>query len=183
MFIVIEGVDCSGKSTVANLLAKRLNGVLYRTPPKTLLAERSRVDANARPEDHYRFYLKGLHLASLEIKHLLANNENVVCDRYWLTTYVYHKVMSVLVDLNDFADIIKPCFTALLLVSSDTQAKRFLERGMSAGDLRMINHQRELAKEYVRLLNFSGDPHIIIETDTILPVEVSKKVATFIAKR
>lgn len=180
LFIVVEGVDCSGKSTVTSLLARQLNAVLYRTPPKTFLVERSKVDANAKPEDHYKFYLKGLRLASLEIKKLLASNENVVCDRYWLTTCVYHQVMGVSVDLDDFADVIKPSFTVLLLVGSNVQAKRFLDRGMSAGDHRMINRQMELSREYERMLSRQEEPYILINTDNLSPIEIVGKIEVFI---
>lgn len=45
-FIVLEGLDCVGKSTIAELLAKRLNGVYVSTPPQSFLAECRQIDRN-----------------------------------------------------------------------------------------------------------------------------------------
>lgn len=90
MFIVFEGVDASGKTTVARLLANHLQAVYYATPPKEFLARREEVDLSASADDHYRFYLEGLRQASAEIWDLLAEGKTVIGDRYWATTYIYH---------------------------------------------------------------------------------------------
>lgn len=176
MFIVIEGIDCSGKTTVSKLLAKQSESVLYKTPPKNIAAERDVVDAMASPIDHYRFYLDGIYTASKEIWEILASGKNVICDRYWLTTYVYHVVMGVSVNVEDFSAIARPDLTVLLLVSSDVQTKRFLDRGMSIGDRRMINHQLALAREYKLAISKFQIPQLIINTDHDCPAEVVEKI-------
>ncbi|MFH1745190.1 MAG: AAA family ATPase [bacterium] len=176
MFIVIEGIDCSGKSTASRLFAKENNYVLYKTPPKDIILERDRVDADASPLEHYRFYLGGIHTASRDIWELLASGKNVVCDRYWPTTYIYHKVMGVDVNIDDFSDVTKPDLTVLLLVSSEIQTRRFLDRGMSIGDRRMANSQIELAREYRRVLSQLGIPQLVINTDHNSPAEVVERI-------
>lgn len=60
MIINLEGVDATGKSTIARLLAKRLGGAYYSTPPQSFLEQREKIDSFASPEEHYLFYLKGL---------------------------------------------------------------------------------------------------------------------------
>ena len=176
MFIAIEGIDCTGKSTVSKLLAAQNDSVLYMTPPKSIYAKRDEIDAKASPFDHYRFYLDGVYTASKEIWDFLALGKDVVCDRYWLTTYVYHIVMGVSVNIDDFSNITQPDLTVLLLVSSDIQAKRFLERGMSIGDRRMINHQSELSHEYKRAITKIEMSRLVINTDRICPAEVVDKI-------
>ena len=180
MFIVIEGIDYSGKSTASKLLAKQADFTLYKTPPKNISSKRDEIDAKASPIDHYRFYLDGIYTASKEIWELLALGKNVICDRYWLTTYVYHVVMGVSVNINDFSNIIQPDLTVLLLVSNNIQAKRFLERGMSTGDRRMINRQLDLAREYKRALTKFEIPQLIISTDYDCPAEVADKIQAHI---
>jgi len=180
LFISIEGIDCSGKSTVSKLLVKQTDSVLYKTPPKNIILERDKVDAKASPIDHYRFYLDGIYTASKEIWEILASGKNVICDRYWLTTYVYHIVMGVSVNVDDFLNITHPDLTVVLLVSKDTQVKRFLKRGMSIGDKRMINFQSELAREYKRALSKLEIPQLIINTDYDFPVEVAEKIQAHI---
>ncbi len=180
MFIVLEGIDCCGKSTVASLLAKQTNSVLYKTPPKNIVKERDEIDASASPIDHYRFYLKGIKTASREIWNLIASGRNVICDRYWLTTHVYHTVMGVSVDINDFSSITLPNLTVLLLVSTNVQTKRFLEIGMSIGDKRMVNHQAELAREYKRMITRQNIPQLIISTDYDCSIEIVEKIKSHI---
>jgi thymidylate kinase len=180
LFISIEGIDCSGKSTISRLLVKKTDSVLYKTPPKGFILERDEVDAKASPIDHYRFYLNGIHAASKEIWEILASGKNVICDRYWLTTYVYHTVMGVSVNVDDFSNITHPDLTVVLLVSKDIQTKRFLERGMSIGDKRMINLQSNLAREYKRALSKFKIPQLIINTDYDFPAEVAEKIQAHI---
>jgi thymidylate kinase len=178
LFIAIEGIDCSGKTTITKLIAKTTDFIPYKTPPKNIIQKRDEMDGQASPIEHYRFYLGGIDTASKEIWDLLAAGNNVVCDRYWLTTYVYHLVMGVSIDINDFSAITKPDLTVLLLVSNDIQAKRFLERGMSIGDRRMANRQHELAREYKKALSKFDIPQLIINTDYDSPTEVVEKIMT-----
>lgn len=98
MFIDLGGVDGAGKTTIARLLSKETGAVCYATPPKKLAGYRNKIDAEASPLEHYKFYLEGVRIASKEIWEMLAEGQNVICDRYWLTTYVYHKVMGVAVE-------------------------------------------------------------------------------------
>ncbi len=183
MFIVIEGIDCTGKSTISKLLAKYTDSVLYKTPPKNISAKRDKVDANASPAGHYLFYLDGIHTASKEIWEFLASGKDVVCDRYWLSTYVYHVVMGLSVNIDDFSKITQPDLTVLLLVSKDIQVKRFIKRGMSIGDRRMINRQFELAREYKRVITKFEIPHLIINTDHNNPDDVVEKILAHIESR
>lgn len=176
MFIALEGIDCSGKTTVTQLLAAQEGMVSYATPPKAFRQQRERVDAEASPEEHYRFYLESMKIASAEISALLGAGSSVVCDRYWLTTYVYHRVMGLQVNITDFADLIMPDLTVLLLVCPDIQAERFLQRGLSAGDRRMINVQAQLEREYINALADLKLRSCAINTDHLTPQEVVRKV-------
>lgn len=180
MFIVIEGIDCSGKTTISKILAEQRGAILYRTPPNNIIAKRDEVDAKASPIEHYHFYLEGIHTASKEIWEFMASGKDVVCDRYWLSTFAYHVVMGVSVSLDDFVGITQPDLTVLLLVSNDVQVKRFLERGMSTGDRRMINRQLELAKEYKKAITKLTIPQLIINTDLPCPTEIVNKIQSFI---
>jgi deoxyguanosine kinase len=152
MFIVFEGVDASGKTTISKLLADCLGGVHYVTPPKRYLTQREEVDRNANAEEHFRFYLLGIREASAEIWELLSEGRIVVADRYWVSTYVYHVVMGAKVTRTDFSGIVLPNATVLLTVSPEVQAYRFVNRGMSAGDRRMLNQQEILAREFRKAL-------------------------------
>jgi thymidylate kinase len=172
MFIVFEGVDASGKTTVARLLANHLQAVYYATPPKEFLARREEVDLSASADDHYRFYLEGLRQASAEIWDLLAEGKTVIGDRYWATTYIYHQVMGATVSREDFKSLVLPDATVLLSVSPEVQAHRLAQRGMSAGDRRMLNQQEALSREFRKLLVAEEKHLVAIDTSHLTPSEV-----------
>jgi dTMP kinase len=175
MFIVFEGIDASGKTTVARLLANHLQASYYATPPKEFLLRREEVDLNASADDHYRFYLDGIRHASAEIWELLSEGKTVISDRYWVSTYVYHSVMAASVSKEDFKNIVSPDMTVLLTVSPEVQEYRFAQRGMSAGDKRMLNQQEAISREFKKLL-VAEDHLVAIDTSFLTPSDVMAQV-------
>jgi len=176
MFIVFEGVDASGKTTIARLLTNQLHAVYYQTPPKEFLSRREEVDLNASSDDHYHFYLDGIRQASAEILELLSEGKTVIGDRYWASTYVYHLVMGASVSREDFKQFALPDVTVLLVVSPDVQACRFTQRGMSAGDRRMLNQQETLGRDFKRILVAEQKQLITIDTSHLTPLEAVTRV-------
>lgn len=176
MFIVFEGVDASGKTTASRLLANHFQAAYYATPPKKFLERRENVDLNASATDHYRFYLDGIYQASIEIHDLLANGQIVVGDRYWASTYIYHLVMGANVSRDDFKAIVFPDITILLNVSPEVQAYRLVQRGMSAGDRRMLNQQEALSREFKKLLVDEDGYSVAVDTSCLAPSEVMVQI-------
>lgn len=164
MFIAIEGVDASGKSTLVKFLTEKLLAESYSTPPKKYLQFREKVDKDSSPEDHYRFYKESIYDASDEIKVMLKNNKTVISDRYWLSTYVYHEVMGAKVTKEDFASIQIPDLTVILSIHQDTQIGRLLHRGMSAGDKRVLHQQKELGLSFYKNAFEFNIPFLILNT-------------------
>lgn len=94
-FIVLEGLDGAGKSTLAQRLADQLGARLLTTPPAELRDVRPQVD------DLYKgcnlastlFYASAVAWASEAAKATLAAGQSVILDRYWLSTRVYGEVV------------------------------------------------------------------------------------------
>ena len=177
MFIVLEGADGTGKSTLCSVLSKKLGATPYACPPKKYQELRTSIDRNVSAEEHYRFYLNGNYDASKEIAELLKKGEKVVCDRYWLSTYTYHQIMGVPVSRSDFQSIIFPTLTVLLAVKHEVQIARMFHRGMSVGDIRALEKQREIADMYYRNVLEFNIPFLFLDTQRFSPEACAEIVA------
>lgn len=164
MFIVLEGGDGTGKSTLTTQLANHFGGEAYATPPQKYRKYREEVDRTSVPKEHYDFYKESILDASVEIASIVDQERHVICDRYWISTITYHEVMGVNVDLDDFKQITKPDLTILLVASPGEQIRRMVTRGMSAGDKRMLDKQQEICTRLFQNLVRSGTPFISIDT-------------------
>jgi len=89
VFVAIEGLDGCGKSTVARLLARRIQAFYYPTPPPLYRKIRHAVDGSHSRVEHFHFYVAALIRASREIEMLLEQGP-VVADRYLASTAAYH---------------------------------------------------------------------------------------------
>lgn len=92
MFIVLEGIDGSGKSTTANAIATALKGVALTTPLDKFKNVRSELESIYEDEYLARqlFYASTAVSSSNRVANELLTSNCVVIDRYWLSTQVYH---------------------------------------------------------------------------------------------
>jgi dTMP kinase len=139
MFVTFEGVDGSGKSTQAALLAEHLSGlgrevVATREPGGTGLGERIREllldgDEITPWAEAALFAAARAELAERVIRPALARGADVVCDRYLDSSLVYQGIARGLgvervLELNvAVGDLIPDC-TIVLLVDPATAAVR-----------------------------------------------------------
>lgn len=136
-FIVIEGLDGTGKSTLAAGLAERLGAVALRTPGAALAVARPVIDHAYRhaPIAAQLFYASSVVAAAAEAMAILSAGRDVVCDRYWLSTWVYARERAASVDLRVVEATLPPAdLTVLCEVDEETRCERLQRRGMSAAD-------------------------------------------------
>lgn len=89
-FIVVEGIDGSGKTTFAKKLAKKVNGLYTHLPTKPCKIYQ---DFILDREEHYNNV----------IKPALDNGISVICDRYNYSTHAYQPVYSKVSEEEIFA--------------------------------------------------------------------------------
>ena len=147
MFVVIEGLDGSGKSTVSQMLAKSLKAKLYKTPPEEYEPIRAYVDSSSNRYAEMYYYLSSVFYASVQIKQMIDEGESVICDRYYHTTLAAYADLleSACVDLWNNLDqflngILQPDLVFFLDVTlEEERERRLLGRGnMSQNDRRSI---------------------------------------------
>lgn len=107
-FIVLEGIMGSGKTTLAKMLAERLNGVYYNTPA-SFREIRPMADEGLSIKARYYFYLSLNSQTSLEVGELLKE-KTVICDKYIWSTFCYHKTFGLNLSCFPQLDILMPDF-------------------------------------------------------------------------
>jgi len=92
MFIVIEGLDGVGKSTVSKALAQAIGATSLNTPSDKFKKARPLLETAYVGNNLGRqlFYASTALDVSNEVGQLTAQGQRVVLDRYWLSTQVYH---------------------------------------------------------------------------------------------
>jgi thymidylate kinase len=104
--IAFEGLDGSGKSTIAPLVAAQVGGRYVAMPPSELdLKQHALLRRQASPA-RYLYYLAGV----AAIEHALAEDDLVICDRHLASAHALHV---------DTDDEVRRAFEALPLRAAD----------------------------------------------------------------
>lgn len=138
MFIVIEGVDGSGKTTAGEELAKRLGGYFYRTPSGFWRKNRSIVEERCALI-RFLYYLLATICSSLEIRSSIKKDLPIICDRYIYSTWAHHVAygLNILKYIPiRLAPVIKPDVAVYLYIDDQTRMDRLaLRSGNTKKDL------------------------------------------------
>jgi thymidylate kinase len=177
LFITVDGVDGVGKTTVSKLLAKKLNGIYYKSPSNQFLQTRQKVENPINVFGRYCFYRLATQNDSENIKILLESN-HVVCDRYIASTFAYHFVMdNDITIIHNEKNLLKPDFALLLTANSDTRNSRIINR----------NESKNWIEENSSLLDNIQNVFLSLEltefkTDSLKPDEIVYNIIQFIQK-
>lgn len=91
-FVVFEGLDGTGKTTLAELFANRHNLSYYSSVPSDLISVRDQIAATHCPIMTFHFYTLCNIMRSHEYA-LKLNSSGVVADRYVFSTLAYHSLL------------------------------------------------------------------------------------------
>jgi dTMP kinase len=188
LFITLEGIDGSGKTTQAELLARVLGSdtVLVREPGGTEASERIRelvADPAIELEpvtELLLFCAARAQLVAEVIRPALEQGRDVVCDRYSDSTAAYQGAargvsVEVALSVSELAAArLRPDVTVLLRIDPERAA----ERGGLGGDRfegEGIELQRRVAEAYDRLARSDPDRIAVVDAQRS-PDEVHARV-------
>ena len=137
-FIVIEGLDAVGKSTLACKLANRLGAKLIECPPRLKAAGLSATDLRShfdkRPAEQRRAFYRAANLVASEIAERALQEKHVVMDRYWPSTVAFSILDGESNGIKKWQglyppELREPDAVVLLTVDEENRSKRMKERG------------------------------------------------------
>ncbi len=175
LFITFEGIDGSGKSTQASLVAaaleeKEVPTVSLREPGGTEVSEKIRgflldpANVDIRPQTELLLYeASRAQLVSQVIKPALGEGEIVLCDRYFDSTFAYQAgARGIDEDLVRQANALGSCGVLPdVTIVYDIDPKVALERATRDETDRLegegVSFQERVRKGYLRAAELEGD--------------------------
>ena len=185
MFIVIEGIDGTGKSSVINELHRKINNsIVTRTPGgdpevgplirKILLSKNGLV----KESQALLFIADMLQVDKNIIQPALKNNLTVLCDRFYLSTYIYQftnkKLPMAVKNLKHGNLFTKPDYTFILdipveiaLSRMGKEKDRYESDTVDTWNMRRTKYLAQANAENTHLIN-TKDKSIKEVTDIIM---------------
>ena len=185
MILVIEGVDCVGKTTLAKAIASKLGFRYLYTPQPPLSAIRKEVESLDDPNTRFFYYLASVIAVQRTLRADLAVGRSVVVDRYIHSTLVMHRVLGVDVSCVSIEKlpILWPMVSVLLTATSETRVARRNKRDGSQDYDQRIEQSTELLDRAQKVFADSHQWSLALETDSLSAEQVEAQVTLLLQEQ
>ena len=185
MILVIEGVDCVGKTTLAKAIASKLGFRYLYTPQPPLSAIRKEVESLDDPNTRFFYYLASVIAVQRTLRADLDVGRSVVVDRYIHSTLVMHRVLGVDVSCVSVEKlpILWPMVSVLLTATSETRAARRDKRDGSQDYDQRIEQSVGLLDRAQKAFADSHQWSLVLETDNLSGEQVEAQVTLLLQEQ
>lgn len=195
MFIVFEGIDGVGKTSLAQKLSHQLNYKFIETPLSELMFNNPQI--YAKVVDYIHSYLPGflrawfysfsnLYLSEKYCQEHSTNQRNLITNRYVVSNFAYN---SDNYTGNFFANLFqflaKPDLTIYLTADLETIKQRISNRNKDDKDLLQVEYNKNVREPLMLNFlkqNYNAKQVAIINTTNLNLDEVYKKITDRIQK-
>ena len=195
MFIVFEGIDGVGKTSLAQKLSHQLNYKFIETPLSELMFNNPQI--YAKVVDYIHSYLPGflrawfysfsnLYLSEKYCQEHSTNQRNLITNRYVVSNFAYN---SDNYTGNFFANLFqflaKPDLTIYLTADLETIKQRISNRNKDDKDLLQVEYNKNVREPLMLNFlkqNYNAKQVAIINTTNLNLDEVYKKIMDKIQK-
>ncbi len=159
-FIVLEGIDGSGKTTLANFLREELSDdsmIFTREPSNSNAGELAKKIANENTSPYYDLFIyladRAAHISFIEKE--LNKGNSVISDRYWGSTVAY-QAASEEISFNYLEKIhqpfiLKPNLTVLLDIKPETALERINTNRDNKSKYEKVSFLQKVRSNYLKL--------------------------------
>ena len=169
LFIVLEGIDGSGKTTLARSLKSQLESVrgwkvqLTAEPTKGPVGSLLREETIDSPRAEAMLFIADRACHTDEMRALVEKGTTVICDRYYASTLAYQSASlsgpvldyHLLEEMND-AVTMEPDITILLDIDPEVSGGRVDSRGEQKSKFERLEFQRRVRDNYLRIAKERG---------------------------
>jgi len=174
MFIVIDGPDGSGKTTLAKNVVKTLSKLGYpaiytKEPMDSKYGRRIREmlrDKDTDPLKMFNLFVKDRIQHIKYIKDWISDGKIVVCDRYKYSTFCYQSLQGIdreLMVINN--DLLSPDITFILYSAPQILLDRITARNDKKEIFETIEFQKEVVSKFLSLPNYFDEEFVFIQTE------------------
>lgn len=177
-FVVIEGVDGVGKTTLARRFEKDF-GYKYVYPvPSPYDLIRKQVEGLGDVEARFWYYLAGNVTLQRELRKIIASGMRVILDRYIYSTMASHRAMGATVDCIELSKVpyMVPGLAILLTCASQVRNMRIVSRGLETRAY--VDREGSILDETERLLR--GYSLKVIDTTKLTEEQVFATAQKFL---
>ncbi|MGN1044780.1 MAG: dTMP kinase [Candidatus Methanomethylophilaceae archaeon] len=175
LFIVLEGIDGSGKTTLrdricAALTSRGIAAVSTAEPTEGRIGSILRDGGTDNPYAEVFLFMADRACHTDEIMGMVEEGRTVVCDRYYASTLAYQSAGDSPVDIGLLRDLnarvaVEPDITFLLDIDPEAGMGRVAGRGEDMSKFERLDFQRRVRDRYLEIAGERG----FVVLDATLP--------------